>query len=71
LNLQKILIIFTIIILYSGCVSKDKFYEGWYNSIQNDNFCITSQECKNKRLHPNISNQNEKISYDDYKNSTK
>ena len=71
MNLKKILIILTIIVLYSGCVSKDKFYEGWYNSIQNDNFCEDSLECGNKGHHLNDYIQNKKINYDDYKNSIK
>lgn len=54
--------VFVIVILYSGCMSKDGFFRGWYNSIQNDNNCQTSQECNNKEIYPK-----QKISYDEYK----
>lgn len=71
MKLKNILIILTIIVLYSGCSSKDEFYKGAYNFIQDDNFCATTQECENKRLHPNDYNKNEKMNYDNYKNSIK
>ncbi len=63
--------IFTITVFYSGCASKEEFYKGTYNFIQDNNFCSNSQGCKDKKLHSNNYNQNEEKSYDYYKDGTK
>jgi len=71
LNLKNILILITTVVLFSACSSKDKFYEGVYNYIHDDKFCANSQDCQNKRIHPNDYNQNEKMNYENYKSSVK
>ena len=63
----KIFMIFTIGILCSACSSKDAFYRSMYNYTQDDNFCISSRECRHKRSHSNDYNNKQKMTYDEYK----
>ena len=67
----KILLVVSTVLLLSACTSKDEFYRGTYNWIQDDKFCINKKECDDKRLHSTEYTQQKKISYDEYKNSVK
>lgn len=67
MNFREIVIIATIMLLFSGCSSKDEVYRTTYNWLQDDKFCIHAKECEQKRLHPNEYKQKEKMSYDEYK----
>ena len=62
-------IIVTIAVLCSGCSSKDTFYRGMYNYVQDDKFCVSSRECIYKRFHQNDDNKNKKMNYDAYRKS--
>ena len=62
------LLIGTVILLFSACSSKDEFYRWTYNWIQDDKFCTNKKECDYERLHPQEYNQDKKMSYDEYKN---
>ena len=69
MKLKNILLIVSTLLLCSACSSKDEFYRGTYNWIQDDKFCTNQKECDYKRLHSHESNQDTKMSYDEYKNS--
>ena len=71
MNLKKIFIIPILVVLYSGCSSKEDFYRGAYNFVQDDSFCTNAQECRKKELQKNDYNyhQNTKKSYDEYKDT--
>ena len=57
------------VLLCSACSSKDEFYRGTYNWIQDDKFCTSQKECDYKRLHTYQSNRDTEMSYDEYKKS--
>ena len=63
----KILLVVSTILLFSACTSKDEFYRGTYNWLQDDKFCINQKECDYKRLHSHESYRDRKMSYDAYK----
>jgi len=67
MKLREITIIVTIMLLFSGCSSKDDVYRTTYNWLQDDKFCINAKECEHRRLHSNEYGQKEKMSYDEYK----
>ncbi|HHD78656.1 MAG TPA: hypothetical protein ENK98_03325 [Epsilonproteobacteria bacterium] len=69
MKLKKIVITATIMLLFSGCSSKDEVYRTTYNWLQDDKFCINARECEQKRLHQNGYKQTKTISYDEYKKS--
>ena len=61
----KIIIIPILLLLYSGCSSKEDFYRGAYNFIQDNSSCSNypnNQECQKKKLE-----ENQEQSYDEYK----
>ena len=73
MNLKKF-IIPILVLLYSGCSSKDDFYRGAYNFIQDNSSCTNYpnyQECKRKKFEENRYSHYEtkEQSYDEYKNS--
>ena len=67
----KILLIVSTVLLFSACTSKDEFYRGTYNWLQDEKFCATKKECDYKRLHSQEYNRDKKMSYDEYRNSIK
>ena len=67
MTLHKTLLILLTILFCSACSSKDEFYRGTYNWIQDDKFCTNQKECDYKRLHSHKYNRNKRMSYDEYK----
>ncbi len=59
------------LLLFSACSSKDEFYRGTYNWLQDENFCTNQKECDYKRLHAHEYNRDTKMSYEEYKKSVK
>ena len=68
---KEILLIVSTILLCSACSSKDAFYRGTYNWIQDDKFCTNQKECDNKRLYSKEYIPKNKINYDEYKKMIK
>ncbi len=72
LMLKKVLIIASTILLFSACSSKDEFYKGTYNWLQDENFCTNQKECDYKRHHTHDEyTQDKKMSYEEYKKMLK
>jgi len=67
MKLKKILCIVILIILCSGCSSKNALNRWGYNWLQNDKFCTNIKEYDYKRLHSHEYNQDGKMSYDAYR----
>ena len=65
----KILLVVSTILLFSACTSKDEFYRGTYNWLQDDKFCINQKECDYKRVHSDYYIKRKKMSYKEYRNS--
>ena len=68
----KTIIIPILLLLYSGCSSKEDFYRGAYNFIQDNTSCSNypnNQECKRKKFEENRYSpyENQEQSYDEYK----
>ena len=68
---KNILLIASTLLLCSACSSKDEFYRGTYNWLQDEKFCINKKECDYKKLHALEYTQDKKMSYDEYKQSLK